>query len=59
MVGATVVGGGTPAFSVQPVPTLRLLDARRREDSDNVLLRYQVVGERAPSGLLDVDVERV
>jgi len=42
MVGATVLGGGTPAFGAGPVPRLRLLDTRRREGSDNVLLRYEV-----------------
>lgn len=39
MVGAAVLGGGTPAFA-GPVPRLRLLDIRRRAGSDNVLLRY-------------------
>lgn len=42
MVGASVLGGGTPAFGAGPVPPLRLADARRREGSDNVLLRYAV-----------------
>jgi hypothetical protein len=37
-----VLGGGTPAFGAGPVPPLRLLDTRRREGSDNVLLRYEV-----------------
>lgn len=41
MVGAAVVGGGTSAFA-GPVPELRLIDTRRREGSDNVLLRYAV-----------------
>jgi dihydrofolate reductase len=43
MVGATVLGGGTPAFGAGPVPPLRLLDTRRRDGSDNLLVRYQVV----------------
>ena len=43
MVGASVVGGGTPAFGAGTVASLRLLDTRRREGSDNVLLRYEVV----------------
>jgi len=42
MIGASVLGGGTPAFGPAPVPRLRLLDDRRREGSDNVLLRYEV-----------------
>lgn len=42
MVGATVLGGGTPAFGPAPVG-LRLLDQRHRDGSDNVLLRYEVV----------------
>jgi dihydrofolate reductase len=44
MVGATVLGGGTPAFGAGLVPPLRLVDTRRRDGSDNVLLRYEVVG---------------
>jgi dihydrofolate reductase len=43
MVGATVLGGGTPAFGAGPVPPLRLASARRRDGSDNLLLRYEVV----------------
>jgi dihydrofolate reductase len=43
MIGATVLGGGTPVFDIGPVPSLRLVDTRRRQDSDNVLLRYEVV----------------
>jgi dihydrofolate reductase len=47
MIGAAVLGGGTPAFGAGAVPPLRLVDARRREGSDNLLVRYEV--ER-PSG---------
>jgi dihydrofolate reductase len=43
MVGASVLGGGTPAFNTGPVPPLRLVDTRRRDGSDNLLLRYEVV----------------
>lgn len=43
MLGAAVIGGGLAAFDAGPVPPLRLLDTRRREGSDNLLLRYQVV----------------
>jgi len=42
MVGATVLGGGTPAFGAEPVPPLRLLGAAGREGSQNVVLRYAV-----------------
>ena len=42
MVGAAVLGGGTPAFGAQPVPPLRLVDTRRTEGSENVVLRYAV-----------------
>jgi dihydrofolate reductase len=42
MLGAAVLGGGTPAFGAGPVPPLRLVDTRRREGSDNLLLRYEV-----------------
>ena len=44
MVGAAVLGGGTPAFGAGPVPPLRLVDTRRRDASDNLLVRYKVVG---------------
>ncbi|MEV4297268.1 dihydrofolate reductase family protein [Microbispora rosea] len=44
MVGAAVLGGGTAAFGGGPVPPLRLLETRRRDDSDNVILRYAVAG---------------
>lgn len=39
IVGAVVLGGGTPIFST-PVETLTLLETRRFENSDNALLRY-------------------
>jgi dihydrofolate reductase len=42
MVGATVLGGGTPAFGAGPVPPLRLVTTRRRDGSDNLLVRYEV-----------------
>jgi dihydrofolate reductase len=42
MVGAAVLGGGTPAFGTGPVPPLRLVTTRRRDGSDNLLLRYEV-----------------
>jgi dihydrofolate reductase len=43
MVGAAVLGGGTPAFGAGPVPPLRLVGTRRRDGSDNLLVRYEVV----------------
>lgn len=42
MIGATVLGGGTPIFGAGPVPPLRLVDVRRQPSSNNVLLRYAV-----------------
>ena len=47
MVGAKVLGGGTPAFGAGPVPALRLVNSRRRDGSDNLLLRYEVVNRDA------------
>lgn len=47
MLGGAVVGGGTPAFGTSPVPPLRLLDTRRRDGSDNLLLRYAVLPTEA------------
>jgi dihydrofolate reductase len=46
MVGAAVLGDGTPAFA-GPVPRLRLLATRGRDGSDNLLVRYQVTGPAA------------
>jgi dihydrofolate reductase len=43
MVGASLLGGGTPIFGSGPFPPLRLLSTQRRDGSDNVLLRYEVV----------------
>jgi dihydrofolate reductase len=42
MVGAAVLGDGTPAFGAGLSPQLRLAGTRRRDSSDNVLLRYEV-----------------
>jgi dihydrofolate reductase len=43
MVGAAVLGGGTPAFGAGPVPPLRLAGTGRRDGSDNLLVRYEVL----------------
>jgi dihydrofolate reductase len=42
MLGAAVVGGGTPIFGARPPGPLRLAEARRFDGSDNLLLRYEV-----------------
>lgn len=42
LVGPAVLRDGLPAYGPGPVPPLRLLDVRRREGSDNVLLSYAV-----------------
>jgi dihydrofolate reductase len=47
MVGAAVLGGGTPAFGMGPVPPLQLVNTRRRDGSDNLLLHYTVVNRGA------------
>jgi dihydrofolate reductase len=44
MIGAAVLGGGTPAFSSGPIPRMRLVDTRRQDGSDNLLVRYAVIG---------------
>ena len=43
VVGPTVLGDGTPIFAA-PVSGLSLLDTRRFEGSDNVVLRYAAAG---------------
>ncbi|GAA1722250.1 dihydrofolate reductase family protein [Nonomuraea bangladeshensis] len=47
MVGPAVLREGTPAFSTGPVPPLQLVDTRRRDGSDNVLLHYKVADRDA------------
>jgi dihydrofolate reductase len=42
MLGAAVVGGGTPIFGARPPGPLRLAETRRFDGSDNLLLRYEV-----------------
>jgi dihydrofolate reductase len=41
MLGAVVVGGGTPIFDGPPPGSLRLADTRRFDGSDNLLVRYR------------------
>ncbi|MDI5977870.1 dihydrofolate reductase family protein [Amycolatopsis magusensis] len=45
MVGPVALGAGVPAFDAG-TPPLRLLDTRRRDGSDNVVLRYEVLRGR-------------
>jgi dihydrofolate reductase len=42
MVGGTLVGGGTPMFEGAPPVSLRLLDVRTNEGSENLIVRYAV-----------------
>ena len=42
MVGAVVLGAGTPAFQGEPPVSLRLIDARKLEGSETLLVRYEV-----------------
>ncbi|GAA2796269.1 dihydrofolate reductase family protein [Nonomuraea dietziae] len=42
MIGAAVLGAGTPAFADGKTPPLRLLGTRSQEGSDNLLVRYAV-----------------
>jgi dihydrofolate reductase len=42
LVGNLILGQGVPVFVGKTPVALRLLDTRRWEDSDNVLLRYEV-----------------
>ena len=42
MIGNVVLGVGVPVFVGKPPASLQLLDVRRWEDSDNILVRYEV-----------------
>ena len=43
LIGNLVLGQGVPVFAGKTPATLRLIDTRRWEDSNNVLLRYEVL----------------
>lgn len=42
MIGNVILGAGTPLFEGKPAVSLRLIDLRKWDDSDNVLVRYEV-----------------
>jgi dihydrofolate reductase len=42
MIGNVILGEGVPAFEGKPDVSLRLIDIRTWEESDNVLVRYEV-----------------
>lgn len=42
LIGNRILGQGVPVFAGKTAAALRLIDTRRWEDSDNVLLRYAV-----------------
>jgi dihydrofolate reductase len=42
MVGAVVLGAGTPAFVGEPPVSLRLVEARKLDGSETLLVRYEV-----------------
>jgi dihydrofolate reductase len=41
MIGNVVLDGGTPIFDGQPAVSLRLIDMRKWDNSDNLLARYE------------------
>jgi dihydrofolate reductase len=43
LIGNLVLGQGVPVFAGKTPATLRLIETRRWDDSDNVLLRYEVL----------------
>ena len=42
MIGNVILGAGTPIFEGKPAVSLRLIDIYKWDDSDNVLVRYEV-----------------
>jgi dihydrofolate reductase len=49
IVGAVVLGAGTPAFAATPTAPLRLLGTHTWDDSHNVLIRYAAPTDVHPS----------
>ncbi len=47
MIGNIVLGEGVPVFVGKPPASLRLLEVRSWEDSDNILVRYEVLHKSA------------
>ena len=47
MIGSQILGQGNPVFAGSTPASLRLVDTRGWEDSDNVLLRYEVIHNSA------------
>jgi len=47
MIGPVVLGGGTPIFDGQPAVSLRLIDMRRWDGSENLLVVYGVSRKNA------------
>lgn len=47
MIGRVVLGAGTPVFDGPQPGSLRLLDVRKWDDSDKVLVQYEVGREEA------------
>lgn len=42
MIGNVILGAGTPTFTGKSAGSLRFIDTRRRDDSDNVVVHYEV-----------------
>jgi dihydrofolate reductase len=47
MIGNVVLGAGVPAFEGAPPASLRLVEVRHWRDSDNILVRYEVLRANA------------
>ena len=47
MIGNLVLGEGVPVFVGKPPASLQLIDVRSWEDSDNILVRYEVLHKSA------------
>jgi dihydrofolate reductase len=56
MIGAVVLGAGTPAFDRKPDVHLRLVDVHKLDDSENMVTRYEVTANEKAGAPVQVSI---